>query len=29
LLILGSGFAFFIIALLGPLYNMISNVGGV
>lgn len=29
LLILGGGFAFFIIALLGPLYSMISNVGGV
>ncbi|NCF21023.1 MAG: hypothetical protein GWP63_22605 [Haliea sp.] len=29
LLILGGCFAFFIIALLGPLYSMISNVGGV
>jgi type IV pilus assembly protein PilC len=29
LLLLGGGFAFFIIALMGPLYNMISNVGGV
>jgi type IV pilus assembly protein PilC len=29
LLILGGSFAFFIIALLGPLYSMISNVGGV
>jgi type IV pilus assembly protein PilC len=29
LLLLGGGFAFFIVALLGPLYNMISNVGGV
>jgi type IV pilus assembly protein PilC len=28
LLVLGGCFAFFIIALLGPLYNMISNVGG-
>lgn len=28
LLLLGGGFAFFIIALFGPLYNMISNVGG-
>ncbi len=28
LLVLGGGFAFFIVALLGPLYNMISNVGG-
>jgi type IV pilus assembly protein PilC len=29
LLVLGGGFAFFIIALMGPLYNMISSVGGV
>ena len=29
LLVLGGGFAFFIIALMGPLYSMISNVGGV
>jgi type IV pilus assembly protein PilC len=29
LLVLGGGFAFFIIALLGPLYSMISSVGGV
>jgi type IV pilus assembly protein PilC len=28
LLLLGGGFAFFIIALMGPLYDMISNVGG-
>jgi type IV pilus assembly protein PilC len=28
LLILGGSFAFFIIALLGPLYSMISTVGG-
>jgi len=28
LLLLGGGFAFFIVALMGPLYNMISNVGG-
>ncbi len=29
LLVLGGAFAFFIIALFGPLYNMISSVGGV
>jgi type IV pilus assembly protein PilC len=29
LLVLGGGFAFFIVALMGPLYSMISNVGGV
>lgn len=28
LLLMGGGLAFFIVALLGPLYNMISNVGG-
>jgi len=28
LVLLGGGFAFFIIALMGPLYNMVSNVGG-
>ncbi len=28
LVILGSGFAFFIIALIGPLYGMLSTVGG-
>ena len=28
LLLLGGGFAFFIVALLGPLYSMISTVGG-
>jgi type IV pilus assembly protein PilC len=28
LLVLGGGFAFFIVALMGPLYSMISNVGG-
>ena len=29
LLLLGGGFAFFIIALLGPLYNMVGSLGGV
>jgi type IV pilus assembly protein PilC len=29
LLILGGGFGFFIVALMGPLYSMITNVGGV
>ncbi len=29
LLILGGSFAFFIVALMGPLYRMITNVGGV
>jgi type IV pilus assembly protein PilC len=29
LVLLGGGFAFFIVALMGPLYNMVSNVGGV
>ena len=28
LILLGGGFAFFIIALMGPLYNMVSNLGG-
>ena len=28
LLVLGCGFAFFIVALMGPLYDMITSVGG-
>ena len=28
LVLLGGGFAFFIIALIGPLYNMVSQLGG-
>jgi type IV pilus assembly protein PilC len=28
LLVLGGGFAFFIVALMGPLYSMITSVGG-
>ncbi|TNE75273.1 MAG: type II secretion system F family protein, partial [Gammaproteobacteria bacterium] len=28
LLFMGGCFAFFVIALMGPLYSMISNVGG-
>lgn len=28
LLVLGGSFAFFIVALMGPLYDMITNVGG-
>jgi len=29
LVLLGAAFGFFVIALLGPLYNMVSNLGGV
>ena len=28
LLLLGGSFAFFIVALMGPLYSMSTNVGG-
>ena len=29
LVLLGGGFAFFIVALMGPLYNMVGSLGGV
>lgn len=29
LILLGGGFGFFLIALIGPLYNMVSSMGGV